>query len=158
MFSQAQRQVYRVTERSFGRLRRDRANSCPDLVQQLNRDFEDQSNSNWRYTTAQERFYPIPHYLKSDQETQTETVQQLCMIDTGAQYSSPPVSSDSSTSDSDSEVEGTENITAAKRYLNRHSLSSDDLYTAPTPPNKRFRTSTPDPTDRKPDKEPKRCP
>ena len=80
------------------------------------------------------------------------------MIDTGAQFSSPSDSSNSSTLDSDSEVEGTENITAAKRYLNRHSLFSEDLYTAPTPPNKRFRTSTPDPTDRKPDKEPKRCP
>ena len=39
VFSQAQCQVYRVTERSVGRLRRDRANSCPDIVQQLNRDF-----------------------------------------------------------------------------------------------------------------------
>ena len=32
VFSQAQRQVYRVTERSVGRLHRDRANSCPDIV------------------------------------------------------------------------------------------------------------------------------
>ena len=32
------------------------------------------------------------------------------------------------------------------------------MYTAPTPPNKRFRTSTPDPTDRQPEKEPIRCP
>ena len=32
VFSQAQRQVYRVTERSLGRLHRDRANSCPDIV------------------------------------------------------------------------------------------------------------------------------
>ena len=39
MFSQAQQQVYRVTERSLGRLHKDRANSCPDIVQQLNRDF-----------------------------------------------------------------------------------------------------------------------
>ena len=38
VFSQAQRQVYRVTERSLGKLHKDRANSCPDLVQQLNRD------------------------------------------------------------------------------------------------------------------------
>ena len=54
VFSQAQRQVYRVTERSLGRLCKDRANSCPDIVQQLNRDFEYLSNSNWRYTTAHE--------------------------------------------------------------------------------------------------------
>ena len=32
VFSQAQRQVYRVTERSLGRLCRDRAISCPDIV------------------------------------------------------------------------------------------------------------------------------
>ena len=54
MFSQAQRQVYRVNERSLGRLHRDRANSCPDIVQQLNRDSDHFSNSNWRYTTAHE--------------------------------------------------------------------------------------------------------
>ena len=46
MLSQAQHQVYRVTERSVGRLHRDRANSCPDIVQQLNRDFDHLSNSN----------------------------------------------------------------------------------------------------------------
>ena len=46
VFSQARRQVYRVTERSFARLRKDRANSCPDIVQQLNRDFDYFSNSN----------------------------------------------------------------------------------------------------------------
>ena len=54
VFSQAQHQVYRVTERSLARLRKDRANSCPDIVQQLNRDFDYLSNSNWRYTTAHE--------------------------------------------------------------------------------------------------------
>ena len=36
--------------------------------------------------------------------------------------------------------------------------SEEDIYTAPTPPNKWFRTSTPEPTDQKPDKEPIRCP
>ena len=39
----------------------------------------------------------------------------------------------------------------------RQSLSSEDLYTAPTPPSKWFRTSTPEPTDQKPDKEPLWC-
>ena len=48
VFSQAQRQVYRVTERSLGRLRKDRSNSCPDIVQLLQRDFDTLSNSNWR--------------------------------------------------------------------------------------------------------------
>ena len=148
VFSQAQCQVYRVTERSVGRLRRDRANSCPDLVQQLHRDFDHFSNSNWRYTTADERLYPDPYYLKNDQQTQTETTPTLHITDTGAQYSSPSDSSDSDSVDSDSDIEGTENITVAKRYLHRHSLSSEDLYTNPTPPNKRFRTSTPDPTER----------
>ena len=88
VFSQAQRQVYRVTEKSLGRLRRDRANSCPDIVQQVNRDFEDLSNSNWRYMTAHEWLYPDPHYLRSDQQTQTEVIPTLHVKDTDAQYSS----------------------------------------------------------------------
>ena len=158
VFSQAQHQVYRVTERSVGRLRRDRANSCPDIVQQLNRDFDHFSNSNWRYTTAHERFYLDPYYLKNHQQTQTEITPTLQVKDTGAQYSLPSDSSDSSSSDSDSDIEGTENITVSKRYLHRHSISSEDLYTNPTPPNKRFRTSTPDPTERRPEKEPISCP
>ena len=156
MLSQAQRQVYRVTERSLGRLRKDRANSCPDIVQQLNRDF-DTLCSNWRYTTAHERLYPDPYYLKNDQQTQTETTRTLQVKDTGAQYSSPSDSSDSS-SDFDSDIEGTENITVAKHYLHRHFVSSEDLYTNPTPPHKRFRTSTPDPPVRPSEKEPIRCP
>ena len=79
------------------------------------------------------------------------------MVDTGAQYSSPSDSSNSSSSDSDSEIEGTENITVAKQYANRHSISYEDLYTNPTPPNKCFRTSTPDPMERRPENEPIRC-
>ena len=143
VFSQAQRQVYRVTERSLGRLRKDRANSCPDIVQQLNRDLQ---------------VYPKPYYIKDDKFTQTELIPTLKVKDKGAQYSSPSDSSESSTSDSDSDIEGTENITVTKCYLNRHSVSSEDLYTNPTLPNKRFRTSTPDPTERQPEKEPIRCP
>ena len=158
VFSQAQRQAYRVNERSVGRLCRDRANSCPDIVQQLNRDFDHLSNSNWKYTTAHEQLYPDPYYLKDDKYTQTKLTPTLHVKDTGAQYSSPSDSSESSTSDSDSDIEGTENITVAKRYLHRHSVSSEDLYTNPMPPNKRFRTSTPDPTERRPEKEPIRCP
>ena len=158
MFSQAQRQVYRVTERSVGRLCRDRANSCPDIVQQLNRDFNHFSNSNWRYTTAHEPLYPDPYYLKNHQQTQTEITPTLHVKDTGSQYSSPSDSSDSGNSDLDSDIEGTKNITVSKRYLQRHSVSSEDLYTNPTPPNKRYRTSTPDPTERRSEKEPIRCP
>ena len=158
VYSQAQRQVCRVTERSLCRLRKDRANSCPDIVQQLNRDSDHLSNSNWRYTTVHERLYADLYYLKNDQQTQTEIACTLQVKDTGAQYSSPSDSSDTSSSDSDSDIEGTENITVAKRYLHRHSVSSEDLYTNPTLPNKRFRTSTPDPTERRPEKEPLRCP
>ena len=157
VYSQAQRQVCRVTDRSLCRLRKDRANSCPDIVQQLNRDSDHLSNSNWRYTTAHEPLYPDPYYLKNDQQTQTEIVCTLQVKDTGAQYSSPSDSSDTSSSESDSDIEGTENITVAKRYLHRHSVSSEDLYTNPTLPNKRFRTSTPDPPERRPEKEPLRC-
>ena len=158
MFSQAQRQVYIVTERSLGRLRKDRTNSCPDIVQQLNRDSDHFSNSNWRYTTANKQVYPDPYYLKNDQQTQTEITHTLQVKDTGAQYSSPSDSDDSSSSDLDSEIEGTENITVAKCYLHRHFALSEDLYTNPTLPHKRFRTSTPEPPERQPDKEPTRCP
>ena len=148
VFSQAQRQVYRVTERSIGRLCKDRANLCPDIVQKLNRDFDHLSNSNWRYTTVHQPVYPDPYYLKTDQQTQTEITRTLQVKDTGAQYSSPSDSSDSSSSDFDSDIEGTENITVAKHYLHRHFVSSEDLYTNSMPPHKRFRTLTPDPTER----------
>ena len=99
VFSQAQHQVYRVTERSLKKLRKDRANSWPDIVQQLNRDFEQFSNSNWRYTTANEPVYPNPYYLKNDQQTQTEIQHTLQVKDTGAQYSSPSDRDDTSSSD-----------------------------------------------------------
>ena len=124
----------------------------------MNRDSDHLSNSNWRYITEHERLYPDPYYLKNDQQTQTEIPGTLQVKDTGAQYSSPSDSRDSSSSNSDSDIEGTENITLAKRYLHRHSVSSEDLYTNPTLPNKRFRTSTPDSTERHPEKEPLRCP
>ena len=124
----------------------------------MNRDFDDLSNSNWRYTTAHERLYLDPHYLKDDKQTQTEFTFTSHLKHTGAQYSSPSDSSDSSTSDSDSEIEGTENITVTKRCLHRHSVSSEDLYTNPKSPNTRFRTSTPDPIKRWPEEEPIRCP
>ena len=148
VFSQAQRQVYRVTERSFHKLRKDRANSCPDIVQQLNRDFDQFSNSNWRYTTAKEPVYPDPYFLKNDQQTQTEIIHTLQVKDTGAQYSSPSDSDESSSSDLDSDIEGTENITVTRRHIHRHSASSEDLYTNPMLPHKRFRTSTPEPPER----------
>ena len=154
VFSQAQRQAYRITERSFHKLRKDRANSCPDLVQQLNRDLDRFSNSNWRYITANELVFPDRYFQKNDQQTQTEIIH----TDTGAQYSSPSDNNYSSSSDFDSDIEGTENITVTKRDIHRRSASVEDLYTNPTPPHKRFRTSTPEPFTRQPEKEPIRCP
>ena len=158
VFSQAQRQVYRVTERSFRKLRMDKANSCPDIVQQLNRDLDQCSNSNWRYTAANEPVYPNPYFLKNDQQTQTEIIHTLQVKDTGAQYSSPSDSDESSSSDLDSDIEGTENITVTRRHIYRCSASSEDLYTKTTPPHKRFRTSTPEPLERGPYREQIRCP
>ena len=124
----------------------------------MHRDFDHLSNSNWKYTTAQEQFYPDLYYSKTDQQTQTEIIYALQLKDTSAQYSSPSDSSETGSSDVDSDIEGTENITVAKRYLHRRSASSEDLYTNPTLPNKKFRTSTPDPIERRPQKEPIRCP
>ena len=49
VFSQAQRQVYRVTERSLSKLRKDRANSCPDIVQQLHRETDRLATSKWKH-------------------------------------------------------------------------------------------------------------
>ena len=103
-------------------------------------------------------YIQIPTTLEVINKLKTELIPTLHVTDTGAQYSSPSDSSDSSSSDSDSDTEGTENITIAIQYLHRHSVSSEDLYTNPTPPNKRFRTSTPDSIERRPEKEPIRCP
>ena len=158
VFSQAQRQVYRVTERLFSILRKDRANSCPDIVQQLHRDTDRLANSNWRYTGSTQPVYPDPYRYRNDQQTQTEIQDILQVKDTGAQYSSPSHTDESSSSEFDSDIEGTENITVTRHHINRCSASSEDLYTNPSPPHKRFRTSTPEPSIRQPEKEPIRCP
>ena len=136
VFSQAQRQVYRVTKRSLDRIQRARANSCPDLIVQVNRELEVNSDSGLRYTTAHEYVNPDSESPQTHQQTQMTFTRLLQVKDTGAQYSSPGDSSDSNSSDSDTDIEGIENIMVAKHYLHRHSLSSEDLYTAPTRPNK----------------------
>ena len=64
VFSQAQQQLYRVNERSLGSIHRARANSCPDIVRQLDRDYDELSNINWKYTTAHEGFIQLPTTLK----------------------------------------------------------------------------------------------
>ena len=158
VFSQAQCQVYRVTERSFSKLRKDRANSCPDIVQKLHRDTDRLANSNLRYTGSNQPVYPDPYRYRNDQQTQTEIQDILQVKDTGAQYSSLSHTDESSSSEFDSDIEGTENITVTRRHINRRSASSEDLYTNPTPPHKRFRTSMPEPSIRQPEQEPKRCP
>ena len=88
VFSQAQHQVYRVTERSLSKLRKDRANSCPDFVQQLHRDTDRLANSNWKYTSFTQPVYPDHYRYRNDQQTQTEIQDILQVKDTGAQYSS----------------------------------------------------------------------
>ena len=158
VFSQAQCQVYRVTERSLNKLCKDKANSCPDIVQQLHRDTDRLANSEWKNISFTKTVYPDQYRYRNDQQTQTDIQDILQVKDTGAQYSSPSDTNESSSSDFDSDIEGTENITVTRSPINRHSASSEDLYTNPTPPHKRFRTSTPEPCIRQPEKEPIRCP
>ena len=75
--------------RSFSKLHKDRANSCPDIVQQLHRDTDCLANSNWKV-------YPDTYRCKKDQQTQTGIQDILQVKDTGAQYSSPSDTDDSS--------------------------------------------------------------
>ena len=124
----------------------------------VNCDSENHLNSGRTFITSRHPLKYTTDHVQTTQEMQTDPLPQSRVQNTGAQYSSPSDSSDSHESDSDSDIEGTENITVAKRYLNRRSLSSEDLYTAPTQSNKWFCTSTPDPSDRKPENEPIRCP
>ena len=58
----------------------------------------------------------------------------------------------------ESDIEGTENITVTRCDIHRHSASSEDLYTHPTLPHKRFRTSTSEPPERQSYKEQIRYP
>ena len=112
VYSQAQRQAFRVTQRSFGQLDKHRAKSCPDIASPIDREFEDLANSNWQYTTARDQLPPIPPFPKTNQQTQTDPIKVLCLVHTGAQCNLPPDnsggSSDSSpsSSDSDNEIEG----------------------------------------------------
>ena len=69
VFSQAQRQVYRVTERSLTKLCKDRANSCPDIVQQLHRKKDRVANSNWKNTSFTKPVYPDNYRYRNNQQT-----------------------------------------------------------------------------------------
>ena len=158
VYSQSQRQVYRVTKTSLDRIHRERVNSCPELIVQLNKEGEETLDRASRYYTVCNYIHPTFELSRTNQETQTTQESTLYVKDTGAQYSSSLDDSDSENSDSDENIAGTENIMVTKRYLNRHLLSSEDLYTAPVQPPKRFRTSTPEPYERKPEKETARCP
>ena len=86
--------VYRVNERSLNKLRKDRANSCPDIVQQLHRDTDRLANSKWKNTPV----YPDNYRYRNDQQTQTDIQDTLQVKDTGAQYSSPSDFNESSSS------------------------------------------------------------
>ena len=156
IYSQAQRQAFRITERSLGRLNRDKSNSCPDIVQVQNNTAE-HTIPNWGYFTAHEPSCRVNNSPRTDKQTQTDIPLQIQVRESGAQYSSPSDDSDSN-SVSDSDIEGTENITVAKRYVRSQSLTLEDKYTAPINPHKRFRTSTPEPREARPEKEPIRCP
>ena len=127
VFLQAQRQAFRVTKRSFSNLDRQKTKSCPDITSLVDREFEDPSNSNWQYTTVLDKVPPILPHPKTDQATQTALIHILHVNNTGTQYSSPSYSSDSSSSHYDGEIEGTENITVAKRYVRRQYSSHEDL-------------------------------
>ena len=158
VYSQSQRQVYRVTKRALDKLQRRRANSCPELIVQLNKEGEETIDRPSRYYTACHYIHPTVSHNHTNQETQTTQTHFVSDRDTRAQYTSSSEDSDSESSDYNENIEGTENITVTKRYLNNRSLSSEDIYTAPVQPPKRFCTSTPEPYERKPEKEPPRCP
>ena len=138
VYSQSQRQVYRVTKRTLDRIPRQRANSCPELIVQLNKEGEETVDRPSRYYTACNYIHPTVSHSHTNQETQTTQTNLVSDRDTRAQYTSSSEDSDSESSDYDENIEGTENITVTKRYLNSRSLSSEDLYTAPVQPPKRF--------------------
>ena len=72
------------------------------------------SENTLRYITAHEYISPDPESPHIHRQTQMTFIKPLQVKDTGAQYSSPGDSSDSSSSDSDTDIEGTENITVSK--------------------------------------------
>ena len=144
-----------MTKRALDRIPRDRANSCPELIVQLNKEGDETVDRSSRYYTAKHYIHSTVSYNQKNQETQTKFVSDR---DTRIHYTSSLEDSDSDTSECDENIEGTENITVTKRYLKSRSLSSEDLYTAPVQPYKRFCTSTPEPYERKPEKEPFHCP
>ena len=142
MYSQAQRQVFRVTQRSFGHLDKNKAKSCPDIASPVDRESKNFTDSNGQYTTALDYLPPLPPYPKTNQLTQTDPVRVLRLVHTvhtGAQCNLPPDdsggSSSSSTSSSDSEedFEGTENITVAKRYHGRETFPQERSLHSPHP-------------------------
>ena len=136
VYSQSQRQVYRVTKRSLDRIPRERANSCPELIVQVNKEGEETIDRPSRYYTACNYIHPTVQRSHTNQETQTTQANVVSDRDTRAQHTSSSSDTDSESSDYDENIEGTENITVTKRYLHNRSLSSEDLYTAPVQPPK----------------------
>ena len=87
VYSQSQRQVDRVTKRSLDRIHRERANSCPELIIQLNKEGEETLDRASRYYTACNYIHPTFELSRTNQETQTTQESALYNKDTGAQYS-----------------------------------------------------------------------
>ena len=71
VYSQSQRQVYRVTKRSLDKIHRERANSCPELIVQLNKEGEETVDRASRYYTACNYIHPTFELSRTNQETQT---------------------------------------------------------------------------------------
>ena len=49
VYSQSQRQVYRITKRSLDNIHRERANSCPDIIVQVNKEGDKTLDGRSRY-------------------------------------------------------------------------------------------------------------
>ena len=71
IYSQSQRQVYRVSKRSLDRIHRERANSCPELIVQVIKEGEETLDRGSRYYTACNYIQPTFELSRTNQETQT---------------------------------------------------------------------------------------
>ena len=78
------------------------------MFQQLHRETNTLANSKWKNISFTTPVYPDQYRYRNDQQTQTDIQDVLQVKDTGAQYSSPSDTNDSSSSDFDSDIEGTE--------------------------------------------------
>ena len=68
VYSQSQRQVYRVTKRALDKIQRQRANSCPELIVQSNKEGEETVDRPSRYYTACHYIHPTVSHNHTNQE------------------------------------------------------------------------------------------